>query len=604
MRIFLSYGHDDFAPLARRIRDDLSKQHEVWFDESRLKAGHAWETKIEDALHSVSVDKGRFVLLMSPHSVGRPGGFCRKELTYARDLEIPVVPVMISFVQEPVSICDLQWVDMRKCFSVSDSTIAEPLYEATLQQLFDGIEHGVPERLVPGLRLALSYESEVSSGLLRFTGREWVLSDVRKWLANPKKRILWITAEPGVGKSALAAWLGEQLPEVAASHYFSWNHDDRRDAKTALKSIAYQLTTCIPGYERHLEPTKVDSASALLRDLLVDPLLKLARPNNSVVIVIDALDEATQSGRNDLAEAIGLQFGRTPSWLRFIITSRPHDSAVNGPLQALDPWMLEADREENIDDLRAYLLRELKAFVVNALRLEDAVEEIIKKSEGLFLYAHWVCDELDQGRLSLERLDEFPRGLAGIYWQFFRRSFPDIDEYLSLDVPVLQAICAAREPLEKGSLQALFEWNSSDYPKRMNRLGSLFPTIGDRVRAFHKSIFDWLTDEKRSFQYFVDMQEGHSRLANLGWKQYQLGVDKMHRYSIIHLATHLAACGRTADLLKLLLDFDWIQAKLDMTDIASLIADYEDFDHMASVEVATEPTLPGRPIGIPPWRAV
>src|SRR6516162_9757790 len=62
-----------------------------------------------------------------------------------------------------------------------------------------------------------------------------------------KKRILWITAEPGVGKSALAAWLGEQLPETSAFHYFAWDDNNRRDPEAALESVAYQLTTCIPG---------------------------------------------------------------------------------------------------------------------------------------------------------------------------------------------------------------------------------------------------------------------------------------------------------------------------------------------------------------------
>ena len=90
---------------------------------------------------------------MSPHSVSRQR-FCRKELTYARDLKIPVIPVLIADVQPPVSICDLQWVDMRRCFA--KSTVANTPYGAALQQLLEGIEHGVPERIVSGLRLAVS----------------------------------------------------------------------------------------------------------------------------------------------------------------------------------------------------------------------------------------------------------------------------------------------------------------------------------------------------------------------------------------------------------------------------------------------------------------
>ena len=44
---------------------------------------------------------------------------------------------------------------------------------------------------------------------------------------------------------------------------------------------------------------------------------------------------------------------------------------------------------------------------------------------------HWVREELQAGRLSLDRVDEFPRGLGGIYAQFFERRFPDANEYAS-----------------------------------------------------------------------------------------------------------------------------------------------------------------------------
>ena len=44
MRIFLSYGHDNYALLASRIKRDLEALgHEVWFDVERLKPGGDWE---------------------------------------------------------------------------------------------------------------------------------------------------------------------------------------------------------------------------------------------------------------------------------------------------------------------------------------------------------------------------------------------------------------------------------------------------------------------------------------------------------------------------------------------------------------------------------
>lgn len=47
-----------------------------------------------------------------------------------------------------------------------------------------------------------------------------------------------------------------------------------------------------------------------------------------------------------------------------------------------------------------------------------------------------------------------------------------------------------------------------------------------------------------------------------------------HRYAWRWLAHHLAEAGRADELRALLLDFDWLQAKLDATDIYALLADF------------------------------
>ena len=73
MRIFLSYGHDEYVSLASRVKRDLKALgHEVWFDVERLKPGGDWERYIEEGFERVSKDSesGRFF-------GGRPGGKLR-----------------------------------------------------------------------------------------------------------------------------------------------------------------------------------------------------------------------------------------------------------------------------------------------------------------------------------------------------------------------------------------------------------------------------------------------------------------------------------------------------------------------------------------------
>jgi hypothetical protein len=82
--IFLSYGHDNYVSLAVRLKHDLEgRGRQVWFDVERLKPGGDWERYIEDGFNHVSAipEEGRFLLLMTPHSVRRPNGYCLNELT-------------------------------------------------------------------------------------------------------------------------------------------------------------------------------------------------------------------------------------------------------------------------------------------------------------------------------------------------------------------------------------------------------------------------------------------------------------------------------------------------------------------------------------------
>jgi len=74
-RIFLSYGHDEYAALAEQLKKDLLEQgHEVWFDLDRLKFRGDWEYILRKGLNGLLnfPAGGRCVLLITPHYVHHP----------------------------------------------------------------------------------------------------------------------------------------------------------------------------------------------------------------------------------------------------------------------------------------------------------------------------------------------------------------------------------------------------------------------------------------------------------------------------------------------------------------------------------------------------
>jgi WD40 repeat protein len=586
VRIFLSYGHDEYASLARRIKVDLeTRGHEVWFDADRLKPGRDWEQYIEEGIDWVSAvpDAGRFLLLMTPHSVRRPDGYCLNELARAYGRGLPILPVMVFRVEPPLSICRLQWLDMRSCFPVEEHTNQ---YLKQFDQLTTALRdkqvpfEGVQQRLLNYLQ-PINYDDDVDRHLSGFTGREWVMTEVNEWL-DSSKRVLWITGEAGVGKSALAAWLCTRRPEIVAYHFCRFGNSERVDARRALFSIAYQLSTQLPGYQNRLNESSLDKTiseanAASIFDRLLVSLLPDTAPNieRPQVLLVDGLDEATKDGNNQLAALIASEFHRLPPWLRLIVTSRPHEQAINFALQALDPWKLEAGRPENIEDIRAYLHRELGPFAKDGKSLLRAVNVILEKSEGLFLYVSWLCEELRGGRLSLDGVEDFPRGLGGVYSDFFRRYFADLQEYARDCRPILEVVCAAREPLAPTDLVAMFGLSEYEMQSLRARLGSLFPIAANQVRPFHQSVNDWLTDNQRAGPYYVHVEAGEQRLAAFAWEQYRNRERERSHYCSIHAVAHLAACHRQREVMELLTDWEWVQGKLAATDPSRLAADYD-----------------------------
>ena len=242
----------------------------------------------------------------------------------------------------------------------------------------------------------------------------------------------------------------------------------------------------------------------------------------------------------------------------------PHARGVSAPAGVL-PYTLDISDPRNEQDIKAYLARELPPSVA-----PDIADRIAEKTGGLFLYATWVVAELKSGRLSLDRLDKFPKGLGGAYLDLFERQFPDVSEWDARARPALEVVVAAQEPLSLKQLAAVFGWSVHEERKFRQLLNPLF-SFDRGITPFHRSVTDWLTDEGKQDPYFVSVEEGHRILAESGWADYKAG--KWSPYLLSYLPVHLAMAGRVHKLEALLADLDFIGAAWE-ADQFKLLANF------------------------------
>jgi WD40 repeat protein len=585
-RVFVSYGHDEYAAVAERlVHDLLAAGHEVWFDRDRIRPGDDYLEYITEGLEWTSGRPGTgcFVLLMTPHSVRRPNGFCLKELARAVDRNLKVIPVMVADVEPPVSIANRDYLDLRNAVPVESHAARYARELARLCEAigrdgpqFDGVQARLRHHLPP-----IAFHADVEKHLHGFTGRRRLLDDYEEWLGDDRgEPVFWLTASPGAGKTAFSAHLVATRPEILAYHFCLHGDPERVDARRAVQSIAFQLAASLPDYAQRLNALDLDRLAvadprSAFNALVEAPLSTgFPVPAARVVVLVDALDEATRTGTNDLAALVAAEAHRLPPWLRFFLTSRD-TREMQFLLQGFSAHPLEVSADDNRKDLRRYLVDRLARLGLNGAAHARLVDAVMERSESLFLYARWVCDEIDAGRLSPERPDDFPRGLSGIYAQFFARQFADIDVYRQRVRPVMDVLAAAREPLGATELARLFGWSGYETDELLGAMKPLFSAGTGRIRPFHLSVLDWLRDKTRAMQYRVDAEAGNSLLARHVWAEYQAGVAALSPYSLMHLPAHLAAVNEFNDHLRtVLLDFDWIRAKLEAAGIAALRRDY------------------------------
>ncbi len=551
--IFFSYGHDEHRELVELFRRDLEKRgHKVWIDYKEIGTWDDWRGSITEGINQSDIA----IAFLSAHSTRDPG-VCRSEIAMALHHFGTIFPILLepaSRVSVPITISHLQWPDLSDWQRIRAGKVRgtdwKRWYEAKLIEIVSRIE-GERARFaeeVNVLRQVLkpaSFESKFAEHIDGFVGRQWVFKEYEKWLAHqPKSRLFWIEAGPGFGKTAVAANLSyRNRAAIAATWFCDAASSDLSDAGRALRSIAFQLALRWDDYRARLlaqsalgekstdqqiadARTELDrmGAADLFRRLLAEPISGLIWREHKLVILIDALDEATEpSGTNSLVDLLSQHLTSLPAWIGFVVTSRPEAAVVNR-LKGFLPFRIESDDARNQADLKAYCDHHLAQHNMLA-SLPDRtrrrlIEGVIKNSGGLILYIKMVEEGLSEQSLQPEKIDKIEAGLPGLYRRYFV-SFQHrfADQYTILAQPLLRLLMSARGPLPHELAREALNADSESFLSMRNRIGSYVSENGAGLQLFHNTLREWLSTAD-SGPFHVDRQIGSRQLGEVLWREF------------------------------------------------------------------------------------
>ena len=410
------------------------------------------------------------------------------------------------------------------------------------------------------------------------------------WVNNPEPsspRVLVLFGQAGTGKSAIAheiAHLYNCMNHLTTSYFFVRNNPSGHEPYRFFTTLAQDLCRISPAFRAalaniiNLKPwlVHVRNYTTLVESLLQDPIKDLSFVG-PVFIVIDALDENEDAfhkrlyaGRNSIPfhTALLQWISKLPSNFRILITSRPERELENTFSESSlihRIYMDDCQLGDRVND-DVLIFMQTKLHTVNIC--ENDLQKLVERAEGLFQWASVACDYIAHPPPGLESKDCIQRilhpseskkflglnPLDELYTTVLERFNMNDSIICSKFQSVMKLILGVFKPLSVIGLNMMHklgftENGSIDISVIVKDLGSLLSHVGPSeselpITPLHTSFWDFLTDQNRSHDFFINMDGIHDKftMATL-----QVMLAKLE-FNICKLETSFCLNNEVADL--------------------------------------------------------
>jgi hypothetical protein len=392
-----------------------------------------------------------------------------------------------------------------------------------------------------------------------------LLAQIDEWLDDEsatRPRVLWLNGLAGTGKSTIArtvAATARGRGMLAASFFFSRDHQERRRLASIVPTIAYQLALWrdeLRGPICDAVSQNINIADQIMAEQ-VDTLLVRSFEKNPLeskpscaLLVLDALDECdkdkgTEGG--DLLPLLIQSLSKIPFPVKIFVTSRPEHSIsmmLNEPelCGPTNVFVLHAVALTVVAaDIGLYLTSEFKDIARRRMPRHDQawpaqhdIDALVALATPLFVFASTVIRFVDSDaflprhQLSLILSSDASKtsttsfhNLDRLYMDVLRAIIArhsEVDVICGRFRRIMGAILSVLEPASVALLSSLLSMDEEEVEYALRPLGAVLdiPVDFDQaVRIFHPSFPDFMTNATRcgDQRFFIDTRESHALLA-------------------------------------------------------------------------------------------
>ena len=390
--------------------------------------------------------------------------------------------------------------------------------------------------------------------------RNGILNEITAWISNTEDntRVFWLHGNAGTGKSSIAhtiAYRFKKLGRLGSCYCFNRNEMAEQRDKNIFTTIARDLADRDKQMRRELvaaihPDTSLKNTTDILqqwKELIMKPALKLSEAMvGPIVIVIDALDESggADSRQHILRILAGKmddesRISKLPPNFRILLTSRPLPDiydALNGVIHVRRKSMDSIPSALTQCDILHYVSCELSG--LKGIQSKEVSASLACASDGLFEWARLACAYIkgdDAGTTAMERFelvithnkDDYVPLLDSMYKLTLETIFPpdqDMRRNRSIRLDrfrsVMAQILGTAEPLPLASLNTMrhqfVHLRKTDINTILRPMGALLSGTTDpaaTIRPLHASFPEFLMDENRSGEFFIDVSHIHNDLA-------------------------------------------------------------------------------------------